>query len=80
MCIRDRPTLVLQGDADKVVPPAQALALVEAIRASGGTVEHRSYAGEGHGWAAETTFLDAYERTERFLARHVVGRDASGEE
>ena len=74
------PTLVLQGDADKVVPPAQALALVEAIRASGGTVEHRSYAGEGHGWAAESTLLDAYECTERFLARHVVGRDTSGEE
>ncbi len=67
------PTLVLQGDDDKVVPPAQAVALVEAIRASGGIVEHRSYPGEGHGWAAEATLLDSYERTERFLARHVLG-------
>lgn len=68
------PTLVLQGDADKVVPPAQAVALVEAIRAANGVVEYQEYAGEGHGWAAESTILDAYERTERFLARHVLAR------
>ena len=74
------PTLVLQGAADKVVPPGQALALAEAIRASGGIVEYQSYPGEGHGWAAEATLLDTYERTERFLARHVLGAPAVHED
>ena len=45
------PLLVLQGDADPVVPPAQAQLLVDAVRAAGGTVEHHVYAGEGHGWS-----------------------------
>jgi len=63
------PTLVLHGDADPVVPPAQARALVEAIRAAGGTVEHHEYAGEGHGWSREATVRDAYERIDGFLRR-----------
>ena len=66
------PTLVLQGDADRVVPPAQAVALVEAIRAAGGTVEYHVYAGEGHGFAREETVLDMYARTEAFLRKWVL--------
>jgi dipeptidyl aminopeptidase/acylaminoacyl peptidase len=67
------PTLVLQGDADRVVPPAQAEALVDAIRAAGGTVEHHVYEGEGHGFAREETVLDVYTRTEAFLRTWVLG-------
>ena len=67
------PTLVLQGDADRVVPPAQALALVAAIRAAGGTVEHHIYEGEGHGFAREETIVDVYARTEAFLREWVLG-------
>ncbi|MFO7589435.1 MAG: alpha/beta fold hydrolase [Acidimicrobiia bacterium] len=74
------PTLVLQGDADKVVPPAQALALVEAIREAGGTVELEVYPGEGHGWATEPTIVDVYARTDRFLTRHVLGREPDPDE
>jgi len=66
------PTLVLQGAADRVVPPAQATALVDAIRAAGGTVEHHVYEGEGHGFAREETILDVYARTEAFLRRWVL--------
>ncbi|MCJ7673234.1 MAG: prolyl oligopeptidase family serine peptidase, partial [Acidimicrobiia bacterium] len=66
------PTLVLQGGADRVVPPAQAAALVDAIRAAGGTVEQRVYGGEGHGFAREETVLDMYARIEAFLARWVL--------
>ncbi|HEU5302200.1 MAG TPA: alpha/beta fold hydrolase [Acidimicrobiia bacterium] len=68
------PTLVLQGDADKVVPAEQARALVDAIRDAGGTVELEVYRGEGHGWAAESTIVDVYARTDRFLTRHVLDR------
>ena len=45
------PLLVLQGDADNVVPPAQAQEVVDTVRGAGGTVEHHVYEGEGHGWA-----------------------------
>ena len=66
------PLLVLQGDADPVVPPAQAQLLVDAVRAAGGTVEHHVYAGEGHGWSRRETVQDELERTWAFLERWVV--------
>jgi dipeptidyl aminopeptidase/acylaminoacyl peptidase len=68
------PILVLQGDADKVVPPEQAEALVAAVRAAGGTVEHHVYAGEGHGWSRPATVQDELERTFAFLDRWVIRR------
>jgi dipeptidyl aminopeptidase/acylaminoacyl peptidase len=70
----DVPILVLQGDADKVVPPAQAQLLVDAVRAAGGTVEHHVYAGEGHGWSNPQTVQDDLERTFAFLERWVLRR------
>ena len=59
------PLLVLQGDADNVVPPAQAQEVVDAVRGAGGTVEHHVYEGEGHGWAKPETMIDELERVER---------------
>ena len=46
----ERPLLVLQGDADRRVPPAQSEAMVEALKKAGKTVEYHVYPGEGHGW------------------------------
>jgi dipeptidyl aminopeptidase/acylaminoacyl peptidase len=68
------PLLVLQGDADKVVPPAQAEEVVDAIRGAGGTVEHHVYEGEGHGWAKPETVIDELERVDAFLTRWVLHR------
>jgi dipeptidyl aminopeptidase/acylaminoacyl peptidase len=68
------PLLVLQGDVDNVVPPAQAQLLVDAVRAGGGVVEHHVYAGEGHGWAKPETMTDELERVEAFLTRWVLHR------
>jgi dipeptidyl aminopeptidase/acylaminoacyl peptidase len=65
------PLLVLHGDADIVVSPAQVDRFVDVVRASGGTVEYHVYAGEGHGWSRQETVLDALARTEDFLSRHV---------
>ena len=65
------PVLVLQGDDDKVVPPAQAQRLVDGLLAAGTTVEHHVYAGEGHGWKRPETVIDALERIEEFLTRWV---------
>ncbi len=68
------PLLVLQGDADKVVPPAQAQSVVDAVRAAGGTVDHHVYAGEGHGWSRPETVTDELERVQAFLERWVLRR------
>lgn len=68
------PLLVLQGDADNVVPPAQAQEVVDLVRGAGGTVEHHVYEGEGHGWAKPETMADELERVDAFLTRWVLRR------
>ena len=66
------PLLVLQGAADKVVPPEQARALVNAVREGGGTVEYHEYEEEGHGFSRPETIADALNRTDAFLRRWVL--------
>jgi dipeptidyl aminopeptidase/acylaminoacyl peptidase len=68
------PLLMLQGDADVAVPKVQADAMVDAMRAHGGTVEYHVYEGEGHGWSRPDTMQDELERAERFLTEHVLSR------
>lgn len=68
------PMLVLQGDADKRVPPAQSEAMVEALKAAGKQVEYQTYAGEGHGWRQVATIRDYITRMENFLTRNVLER------
>jgi dipeptidyl aminopeptidase/acylaminoacyl peptidase len=66
------PLLVLQGDADRVVPPGQAQRLVDAVREAGGDVEAHVYAGEGHGWSRPDTIIDVYGRVDAFLRRTLL--------
>lgn len=66
------PLLILQGDADKVVPVAQSQAIHDRLRALGRTVELHVYEGEGHGWGRPETVVDELERTESFLRRYVL--------
>ncbi|HMK12463.1 MAG TPA: S9 family peptidase [Acidimicrobiales bacterium] len=66
------PLLILQGDADVVVPLAQSQSIADRLRALGRTVELHVYEGEGHGWARPETVIDELERTEDFLRRHVL--------
>jgi dipeptidyl aminopeptidase/acylaminoacyl peptidase len=68
------PLLVLQGDADRVVPPEQAQRLVDAVRHAGGNVDAHVYPGEGHGWSRPETVIDVYERADAFLRRTVLDR------
>lgn len=55
----DRPVLLLQGSEDRVVPPAQARVLAEALTRNG--VPHRFvlYEGEGHGFHRAETIISA---------------------
>jgi dipeptidyl aminopeptidase/acylaminoacyl peptidase len=68
------PLLVLQGDADEVVPKAQADALVEGLRRRNVPVEYHVYEGEGHGWSGPEAVADELERAEAFLTRWVLRR------
>lgn len=64
------PTLILHGDADRVVPVANAAAIERLIRSQGGSVESHIYPGEGHGLSL-ASLPDAIARTRGFLRRHL---------
>ena len=66
------PLLILQGDADQVVPIAQSRALAQRLQALGRVVELHEYEGEGHGWLRPETMIDELERVDSFLRRHVL--------
>ena len=66
------PLLILQGDADEVVPVAQSRAIAQRLQALGRTVELQEYEGEGHGWLRPETVVDELERVDSFLRRHVL--------
>jgi dipeptidyl aminopeptidase/acylaminoacyl peptidase len=66
------PLLILQGDADKVVPLAQSRAIHDRLQALGRPVELHVYEGEGHGWGRPETVKDELTRTESFLRRYVL--------
>lgn len=63
------PVLLLQGEEDAVVPPAQAHEITDAIRERGGDVELVLYPGEGHGWRKSETRRDSLERELAFYTR-----------
>jgi dipeptidyl aminopeptidase/acylaminoacyl peptidase len=68
------PVLVLHGDADPVVPLAQSVAFVDAVREAGGDARLQVYPGEGHGWGSGATVADAFGRAGAFLDQTVPGR------
>jgi dipeptidyl aminopeptidase/acylaminoacyl peptidase len=53
------PVIFLQGLDDKVVPPNQAEAMVEALRRKGLPVAYLAFPGEGHGFRAAETIETA---------------------
>lgn len=63
------PMLILQGTDDRVVPPNQAEAMAEAVRAKGLEVELKLYEGEGHGFRGSASRRDALERELAFYTR-----------
>jgi dipeptidyl aminopeptidase/acylaminoacyl peptidase len=63
------PVILLQGLEDKVVPPSQAEAMVEALRANGVTHEYVAFEGEQHGFRKAETIKAAIEAELRFYGR-----------
>ena len=63
------PVIVFQGLEDKVVPPAQAEVLVEALRAKGLPVAYLTFEGEQHGFRQAATIVRATEAELWFYGR-----------
>ena len=61
---RDRfscPVIFFQGDEDRIVPPNQAEAMVEALRAKGLRVDYHLFEGEQHGFRRAGNIIRALE-------------------
>jgi dipeptidyl aminopeptidase/acylaminoacyl peptidase len=65
----DVPVLLMQGAEDRVVPPSQSEAIRDALAQRGVEHEYVLYPGEGHGFRASETIIDALERELAFLGR-----------
>ncbi len=63
------PLIVLQGLEDKVVPPAQAEQLVEALRRRGIRHAYLPFEGEGHGFRQQQNIRRALEAELSFYAQ-----------
>jgi len=63
------PVIFFQGLEDKVVPPAQAEAMVEALDAKGIPVCYMPFAGEGHGFRRAETQKAVLEAEYAFYCR-----------
>jgi dipeptidyl aminopeptidase/acylaminoacyl peptidase len=63
------PVLILQGADDKVVPPSQAEAIVEALRANGIPHGYLLFEGEGHGFRGEAAIRRSFEAELSFLGQ-----------
>jgi dipeptidyl aminopeptidase/acylaminoacyl peptidase len=68
------PVIVLQGDEDKVVPPAQSEVIVEALRRNGIDHEYIVFEGEQHGFRKADSLRRAAEAELTFYGR-VLGFD-----
>ena len=61
--------IFFQGLDDKVVPPAQAEAMVAALQARGIPVAYLAFEGEGHGFRRKETVQRALEAELSFYAQ-----------
>ncbi len=64
-----RPLLLLQGLDDKVVPPAQAEVIVEALKQRGIPYAYIAFEGEGHGFRKAENIKRALEAHISFLGQ-----------
>ena len=65
----DAPMIVLQGDEDEIVPPAQAEMIVEALKAKGVPVAYLLFEGEQHGFRSADNIVAALEAELAFFGR-----------
>jgi dipeptidyl aminopeptidase/acylaminoacyl peptidase len=68
-----RPLLVVQGDKDARVKRDQSDRIVESLKKRGVPVHYLVLADEGHGFSRNESYQAAYEATDRFLDRYILG-------
>ncbi|KAG2050526.1 alpha/beta-hydrolase [Suillus hirtellus] len=66
------PLLVLQGNDDAVVPPAQSWTIIDGIIKSKGHVEAHFFDGEQHGWRTSGTLKKAIEFEREWYEKSMV--------
>ncbi|MBN1830947.1 MAG: prolyl oligopeptidase family serine peptidase, partial [Deltaproteobacteria bacterium] len=69
------PLYVVQGANDPRVKKAESDQIVVALRELGRDVEYMVAPDEGHGFAGKENRLAMYTAMEKFLAKHIGGRD-----
>ncbi|MEW6406979.1 MAG: prolyl oligopeptidase family serine peptidase, partial [Chloroflexota bacterium] len=65
------PVALFHGDSDKVVAPAQSVAIFNQLQARGIPSILKIYEGEGHGFRQPETLRDYYRQVEEFLKMHI---------
>ena len=65
----DVPMIVLQGDEDEIVPPAQSEMIVKALKANGVPVAYLLFEGEQHGFRRADNIVAALEAELAFFGR-----------
>ena len=65
--------LTIHGDADPIVPYAQAVRLHAALDDAGVSNELHTVSGGSHGGFDRAQTLKIYERIQQFLGRHGLG-------
>ena len=73
----EAPLLVIQGANDPRVKQAESDQIVAVLRDLGQQVDYLVAPDEGHGFAGQVNRLAMYAAIERFLARHLGGREQS---
>ena len=68
----DRPVVLFQGLEDRVVPPAQARVIADALRDRGIPHSHIEYEGEDHGFRKAENIIRAHE-AELFFYSKILG-------
>lgn len=76
-----RPLLILHGTADVNVPYLHSVRLIDAALAKGkgGLIDFMTYPGEFHYFTREHVLRDAWQRVDRFFAKHLRGINAAAE-
>jgi dipeptidyl aminopeptidase/acylaminoacyl peptidase len=72
------PLLILQGDDDRVVWPAQSETLNRELQRLGVDYEYVEYPGEGHGFRRVASVVDHSLRIDRYLCQKVLRAPEAG--
>ncbi|MBA4175898.1 MAG: hypothetical protein C0505_04970 [Leptothrix sp. (in: Bacteria)] len=69
-----QPLLLAYGSADRRVPMVHGETFRRAVQPGNGALEWVVYEDEGHGWRLPAHQIDFWNRTARFLDRHLAAR------